>query len=79
MKPILAALLAATLLSGCATTLTPARCERALTGLETAAQIVAVLQARGVAVEAATKAAEAISLGQITLAAACASLPVAAP
>lgn len=74
---ILAATLAAGTLSGCATVLSPANCERALSGLETAQEIIAVLQARGVAPEIATKIANALTLGSITLAAACASVPPA--
>lgn len=72
MKPILAPLLALTALSGCATILTPSRCETALGAAQTAQEIVAVLQARGIAPEIAAKIAAALTVGQITLAAACA-------
>ena len=78
-RPILA-LLAATLLSACSTVLTDRNCERGLTGLQTAQEIVAVLLARGVAPEAAAKIANALVIGQVTLAAACAAVPpVATP
>lgn len=74
-RPFLAILGAAALLSGCATVLTPSRCERALSGLQTASDIIAVLQSRGVAAEIATKIADALLFSQITLATACASIP----
>jgi hypothetical protein len=59
---------AALSLSGCATLLTPARCEQAAAGLNTAAQIAQVLIARGVEPAKAAK-----------LAAACASAGPVAP
>lgn len=66
------ALLLAPLLASCATVLTPARCETALHAAQTAQEIVAVLQARGVLPEIAAKIASALTAGQITLGAACA-------
>lgn len=68
---ILAALLAVSTLSGCAT-LTPGNCERALAGLTTAQEIVARLQALGYQSDVAVKIAQALAVGQITLATACA-------
>lgn len=65
---------AAFVLTSCATVLTPARCERALSGLQTAAEITAVLIRNGIAPETAEKVASAISLSQITLVAACTSV-----
>lgn len=64
---------AALTLTGCATVLTPQRCEQALAAAQTAQEIIAMLQARGVAPETAAKIAAALSLGQITLATACAA------
>lgn len=61
-------------LCGCATVLTPQRCEQALSGLQTAAEITAVLIERGVEPETALKVANAITLSQVTLTAACASV-----
>ncbi len=72
--PLFAAMLAVSTLSGCATVLTPDRCETALTGLGTAQDIVAVLIARGVQPEIAAKIAQALAVGQITLGTACASV-----
>lgn len=80
-RPILA-LLAASALSGCATILSPSRCEAVLSAAQTAQDIIAVLTARGVAPETAAKIASALAIGQITLATACASVnppPVAVP
>lgn len=74
---ILAATMAASTLSGCATLTSPANCQRALSGLETASEIVAVLQARGVAPAVAAKIARALVIGQVSLAAACAVIPPA--
>lgn len=74
MRRVLAATLALTLLSGCATILTPARCERALSGLQTAADIAAALIRNGVAPVTAQKVADAISLSQLGVGAACASV-----
>ena len=75
-RPFLA-LTAAVLLCGCSALLSPTNCERTLSGLQTASEIVAVLQARGVAPEIAAKIAQALAVGQVTLAAACASIPPA--
>lgn len=71
---VLAPLLAAALVSGCATITTPRNCERALTGLTAAQQIIAVLQAAGVKPEIAAKIASALAVGQVTVATACAGV-----
>lgn len=73
IRPVYALFLALSTLSGCATILTPSRCEAALGAAQTASEIVAVLQARGVAPEIAAKIASALVIGQVTLAAACAA------
>ena len=62
----------AVLLPGCATVLTPQRCEQAAAGLATAAQIAQVLIDRGIAPARAAKLADAVVTGQMLLAAACA-------
>lgn len=80
MKHLTASLLLAlTALSGCATVLTPGRCETALSAAATTHDILAFLIARGVQPEIAAKIAQALSLGQITLGVACAAVnpPVA--
>ena len=62
----------ASLLPGCATVLTPQRCEQAAAGLATAAQIAQVLVDRGIEPARAAKLADAVVTGQMLLAAACA-------
>jgi uncharacterized protein YceK len=62
----------ALLLSGCATVLTPQRCEKAAAGLDTAAPIAQALIDRGIAPAKATKLADAVVAGRMLLAAACA-------
>ena len=64
-------------LTGCATILTPQRCEQALAGLREAAQITQVLIDRGVAPAKAQKLADALAAGQIALEAACAEAEAA--
>ena len=64
-------------LAGCATILTPQRCEQALAGLHEAAQITQVLIDRGVAPARAQKLADALAAGQIALEAACAEVEAA--
>lgn len=67
-------------LAGCATNLTPRRCEDALTGLREAAQIAQVLIDRGVAPARAQKLADALAAGTIALEAVCAqAAPAPAP
>ena len=61
-------------LAGCATILTPQRCEQALAGLHEAAQITQVLIDRGVAPARAQKLADALAAGTIALEAACAEV-----
>jgi hypothetical protein len=73
MKAILAFCLATVPLAGCATILTPQRCEAVLSGAQTAQDIIAVLIARGVQPDIAAKVGNALALGQITLATACAA------
>lgn len=73
MKHRLFAPLLAMALVNCAT-LTPDRCQRALTGLTAASEIVARLQALGYQSDVAAKIAQALAVGQITLATACASV-----
>ena len=62
-------------LAGCATILTPQRCEDAAAGLDTAAGIARVLIDRGIAPAKAQKLADAVAAGRIALAAACAQAP----
>jgi hypothetical protein len=62
----------AALLPGCATILTPQRCEQAAAGLATAAQIAQVLIDRGIEPAKARKLADAVATGQMLRAAACA-------
>lgn len=64
-------------LSGCATVLTPQRCEQAAAGLHSAAAVAQVLIDRGIEPGKAAKLADAIVTGQMLLAAACAQAPVA--
>lgn len=73
MKPLYALLLATVPLSGCATVFTPARCDLALHAGQTAQDIIAVLVARGVEPVLAAKIGEALVVGQITVATACAA------
>ncbi len=74
MKRIILALsLAAMPLTACATI--DRNCERALSGLETAQQVIAVLIARGVEPAIAQKVAAGLTVGQITLSVACAAVP----
>ena len=67
------------LLAGCASVLTPQRCEEAAAGLGTAAAIAQVLVDRGIAPAKAQKLAEAVATGQMLLAAACAQVPPRPP
>lgn len=66
-------------LSGCATVLTPQRCEQAAAGLTTAGQIAAVLVNQGIEAAKAQKLAEAVATGQMLLAVACAEANPPAP
>ena len=67
-------------LAGCATVLTPRRCEEAAAGLGQAAEIAQVLIDRGLAPAKAHKLADAVAAGRIALAAACAQAgPAPAP
>lgn len=59
-------------LCSCTSFATPERCEQAAAGLNTAAQIAAVLVNRGIDPAKAQKFAEAIVTGQMLLAVACA-------
>lgn len=70
---LFAPLLAATALLSLSGCLTPDRCQRALTGLTAASEIVTRLQALGYQSDVAAKIAQALAVGQITLATACAS------
>jgi uncharacterized lipoprotein YajG len=72
---MLSALAGLTLLAGCATVLTPQRCEQAAAGLSTAAAIAQVLIDHGIEAAKARKLAEAVATGQMLLAAACAEAP----
>jgi hypothetical protein len=65
----------ALLLSGCATPLTPRRCEQAGAGLDGAARIAQLLIDRGIERAKAEKLAEAVAAGRMLLAAACAQAP----
>lgn len=79
---LIAATLALSTLSGCASILTANNCQRALTGLTAASDIAQVLIRFGYAPEAAAKAAEAIASVQLAVATACAQAappPVAVP
>lgn len=58
-------------LSGCASVLTPQRCEQAAAGLSTAAQVAQVLIDRGVEAQKAAKLADAVVTGQMLVAVAC--------
>ena len=62
----------ALLLAGCATPLTPRRCEQAAAGLSTAAQIAQVLIDSGIETAKAQKLADAVATGRMLLTAACA-------
>lgn len=57
------------LLAGC---VTPQNCERAVTGLTVASDIIAVLEANGIAPEIATKLAPLLALGKVSVGVACA-------
>jgi len=65
-------------LAGCATPLTPHRCEEAAARLDTADRIARVLIDRGIAPAKAHKLADAVAAGRIALAAACAQAPAGA-
>ncbi len=71
IRPAIALFLAAQGLSGCATLTTPSNCERALTGLSAASEIVSVLQAHGIAPDVAAELAPLLALGKIGVGAAC--------
>jgi hypothetical protein len=66
-------------LPGCATIITPQRCQEALTGLHEAAQITQALIDRGVAPAKAQKLADALAAGQLALEAVCAEVEAAHP
>jgi hypothetical protein len=68
----------ALLLTGCATIVTPQRCEQAAAGLERADQIAQLLTDFGVAPAKARKLADAVAAGRMLLAAACEQVPPAA-
>lgn len=70
MKKLILILTAAAMLSAC----TADNCVRALRGLSTAPAITDALIAQGTAVEIATKVALGLSLGQLGISAACASV-----
>ena len=72
MKIIAALIAVALLLPGCATPLTPQRCEQAGAGLDGAARIAQLLIDRGIERVKAEKLAEAVAAGRMLLAAACA-------
>lgn len=82
MKMALLIACAAVSLSGCATVLTPARCASIDTAAATVEEIAAVLIGAGIEPARAAKLAEAVKVGQMALAVACAQSnppPVAAP
>jgi hypothetical protein len=80
MKTMLAPLAAlALLLPGCATLVTPRRCEQAAAGLDRADQIAQLLIAYGIAPAKAAKLAEAVAAGRMLIAAACAEAPASTP
>lgn len=62
-------------LPGCATVLSPRTCEQAAAGLNTAAQIAAVLVNAGIETNKAQKLAQLVVTGQMLLEAACQQAP----
>lgn len=67
------------MLASCATTFSPQRCEQAAAGLNTVAQIAAVLVNAGIEQARAEKLAQLVATGQLLLAAACAQAGPVAP
>ncbi len=72
MKKIILAGAVCLALSSCATVLTPQRCEVAIRAASTVQEIAAVLISQGIEPERARLVAEAVAIGQLALAAACA-------
>ncbi len=64
-------IISAMALTGCATVLTPARCEAGLQAAETVQKIAAILEAAGYAPKLAAQVAQAVALGTVPFATAC--------
>lgn len=74
MKKIIISAMIALSLSGCAGVLTNDRCEAALRAASTIQEIAAILIRNGVEPNTAAKIAQAVSIGQIAIASACAAV-----